>query len=118
MDEIRLKALDVVLDFSKQQITFAGILVSVTLAFLPRYLAQFKPFVAVTPGLSWLVLVSSIVLGLSVLGRAAHHMAKATELGRIIKDLEWMARFQFAGLVLGVVMQIVVVLLLPKFDAA
>ncbi len=77
MTDRDLKALDAALDFSKQQIAFAGILFSVTLAFFPQYAIKAQVGIPATTLLSWLSLVVSILFGLfGVLGGSASRLTK------------------------------------------
>lgn len=71
-----MKALDVAADFSKQQIAFAGILVSVNLAFFPEHFDKLYPWASELTKWAWLLLVLSIGSGLVFLGRMSYLVQK------------------------------------------
>lgn len=76
MTDRGLTALNAVLDFSKQQIAFAGILTSITFAFFssrPFSESAFRASIPVTRFVSWgLLVLCLILLVLVVMGRSAN----------------------------------------------
>lgn len=107
MTDRGLTALAAALDFSKQQIAFAGILISVTFAFFPQYFT--KPVVSTTifatTFASWGCLFLSVVLGLIILGQSASRL-ETEEPGRILAN-KWIracAQCQMVALALGVLL--------------
>lgn len=107
MTDRGLTALAAALDFSKQQIAFAGILISVTFAFFPQYFT--KPIVSTAilamTFASWGCLFLSVVLGLIILGQSASRL-ETEEPVRILAN-KWIracAQCQMIALALGVLL--------------
>ena len=100
-----MKALDAALDYSKQQIAFAGILVSVNLAFFPQHFDRLYPWASILTKLAWVSLILSIVFGLLLLGRAADQLAgqsaEQPNLKTNLKELRVLGSVQFLLLMFG-----------------
>ena len=101
-----MKALDAALDYSKQQIAFAGILVSVNLAFFPQHFDKLYPWASLLTKWAWVSLIVSIVFGLLLLGRAADQLAGQSagqpNLKKNLKELRVLGYLQFLLLIFGV----------------
>lgn len=107
MTDRGLTALAAALDFSKQQIAFAGILISVTFAFFPQYFtgSAVSATIFATTFASWGCLFLSVVLGLIILGQSASRL-ETEEPGRILAN-KWIracAQCQMVALALGVLL--------------
>ena len=86
------KAVDAGIEYFKQQIAFAGVLIALSVTFNKELVPRSAPDSVWFIVLSWVALVFSILMGLLGIGRVARELSRRNQ--AIDSEVLWTARLQ------------------------